>query len=176
VSAGELALNAAVLFIVLFRNLGTHPVSLRRFTVPVTIVLVVGLIFLRNVPTVGNDLRFEALGLTVGTAFGVLAGLLFRMERTDAGQLITHAGAAFAALWTVVIVGRVAFSEGATHVYSKQVSSWSISNRITGSGAFTAMFVIMAVAMVGAMTITLGARAGRACRHREVGHVGAALT
>jgi peptidoglycan/LPS O-acetylase OafA/YrhL len=115
VTLGELILNVAVLFIVLFRNVGVHDVTRRRFTVPVVIIAAVGLVFLRHVPTQGNDGSFEVLGLAAGILLGVAAGALLRLERNRSGRLQTRAGAAFAGLWIVIIAGRVAFSEGATH-------------------------------------------------------------
>jgi hypothetical protein len=159
VTLGELILNVAVLFVVLHRNVGVHAVTRRRFTVPVVIIAVVGMVFLRHVPTQGNDATFEILGLAAGVLLGVTAGLLLRLERNSSGHLQTRAGTVFAGLWIVIIAGRVAFSEGATHLYARQVADWSRTNQITGSDAFTAMFVLMALAMIGGMTATLALHA-----------------
>jgi hypothetical protein len=111
-TTSELALNVVVLFLVLYRNLGAHPVNLRRCTIPAAIIVVVGIIFLRHPPRAGNDTGFEAVG-----------GLpTFTPARSPGGLSPT---------------------------------------KITGSDAFTAMFVLMALAMIAAMMVTLAARTAR---------------
>jgi hypothetical protein len=157
-TTGELILNAAVLIFVLYRNLGHHIVNRQRFTIPIVIIAAVGVLFLRNIPTVQNDLGFEAIGLAAGLILGVIAGFLLRVTRTDTGQVMTQGGTWFALLWIFVIGARVAFSEGATHVFGHQVTDFSITNGISGSDAFTVMFVLMALAMITAMVATIAVR------------------
>jgi hypothetical protein len=64
-----------------------------------------------------------------------------------------------------VIGGRVAFAEWATHTGARTVGEFSVRHQITGADAWTAAFVLMAVAMVvvryAATALVAGARARR---------------
>ncbi len=161
-STAELLLNLAVLTLVLHRNVGTHAVGPRRFVLPTVIIVVVAVVFLRNVPGTGNDPAFIVLGGLVGVVLGALAGSIPRIWRESDGVVSARAGVGFAALWIIVIGGRIAFAYGATYVFPGAVASWSRAHQISGSDAFTAMFVVMALAMVATMTVVISARVQQA--------------
>ena len=104
-----------------------------RFTRPVLFMGLAALLYLDGLPTAGNDLGFEL------------------------------AGAAFAALWTTVVAARIAFAYGATDVFPHAIATFSRAHDITGSDAWTTMFVLMAFGMV---VGRLGVLALQAPRHR----------
>ncbi len=112
------------------------------------LVVVAAVLFLREIPTGGNDVTLELAGAATGAAFGVVAGLLLRVHRNAQGVTVTRAGAAYAALWLAVIGGRVAFAYGADHWFSRNIATFSISHQITGADAWTAAFVLMALVML----------------------------
>lgn len=161
-TTAELLLNLGVLAFVLGSGLGTRPLTRRRFRLPIAIVVVVGFIFLRSVPTAGNDVTLEvALGLA-GIAFGALAGCLMAVGRDEAaGTVVTKAAAAYAALWIAVIGGRILFAYGSDHWFRRQIATFSREHVITGSSAWTAAFVIMAISMVAARVAVTGLKAAR---------------
>jgi hypothetical protein len=74
------------------------------------------------------------------------------------GKIVMQAGLAYAAVWALVFGGRLAFAWAASHVWRDAVAQFSIAHAITGEAAWTAAFVLMAVAMVAARTAVLAAR------------------
>jgi hypothetical protein len=146
-STAQWLLNLALLVFVLGRNLGVRPVTTGTFLLPAAVVVAAAAGFLRDVPTAGNDVRLETAGVATGLALGVVSALLTRV-RVRQGRLVVSAGAAFAALWIVVVGGRVAFAEWATHGGSRAVAEFSMRHQITGADAWTVAFVLMALAMV----------------------------
>ena len=161
-TTGELLLNLGVLAFVLASGLGTRPLNRRRFRLPIAIVVIIGIVFLRTVPTVGNDVGLDVILGLVGVAFGALAGCLMAVRRDPAnGALVTTATAAYAALWIAVIGGRILFAYGSDHWFTGGIASFSREHAITGPSAWTAAFVIMAIAMVAARVAVTGIKAGR---------------
>jgi hypothetical protein len=161
-TTGELLLNIGVLAFVLASGLGTRALTRRRFRLPIVLVVIVGFIFLRSVPTAGNDVAFDVILGLVGVAFGALASCLMAVSRDRAdGSLVTKAAAGYAALWIAVIGGRILFAYGSDHWFAAQIATFSREHAITGSSAWTAAFVIMAIAMVAARVAVTGIKAGR---------------
>ncbi len=140
-------LNIILLVWVLARNLGTHRITPTTFLVPVAVVVTVGLAYLRHVPTVGHDGRLEAIGALAGLVLGSVSATSTRVWRRE-GRLVVSAGAAFAALWIAVIGGRMLFAQWATHAGARTIGEFSMRHQITGADAWTAAFVLMALAMV----------------------------
>ena len=159
-STTQWILNCTLLGWVLLRNLGTHPVTRGTYLTPLAVVAVVAAVFLRHLPTAGNDVPLELGGLASGIGLGVLSTALTRIHQTRTGAVI-RAGMAFAALWVVVIGGRIAFAEWAngpggriafaelaTHAWGPAVARFSMAHQITGADAWRAAFVLMALVMV----------------------------
>lgn len=158
-TASQYLLNVALLGFVLFSNLGTHAFDRRRSVVrPIALAAVIGSTFLTSVPSAGNDRVLEAAGLLAGVTLGVASALLVRVHRTKAG-VVTSAGASFAALWIAAIGGRVLFSYGADHWFSRGISNFSRSHSITSADAWTTAFVLMALAMVLTRVLVTAAQA-----------------
>lgn len=158
----ELLLNLALLVAIVFSQLGRRVVTRRRFTIPLLIVAIAGLEYLRGAPTVAGDLRFYIIGAAVGALFALVASLFVRVERDPSGQIVARTGVAYALVWLVVIGGRVAFAEAATHTtFGNTVASFSRAESISGSGAWRAMFVLMALTMVVTRLAILGARSAQ---------------
>ncbi len=147
-SITQYALNLGLLGYVLISNIGTHRISPTRLLLPFGLVVVAGAVFVRHPPIRGNDLTLELVGVAAGVVLGAVAGLLVRVRRDEDGRLVMRAGAAYAALWTGVIGGRVLFAYGAEHWFAASIGAFSSAHRITGADAWTAGFVLMALAMV----------------------------
>ena len=159
-STTEIIIFVGLATFVIVTQLGRRQLSLRRLALPLAAVVLVAFDYLHSVPTVGGDLDFE-IGLTLaGALCGVLAGYLMTVERDlQSGRIMTRAGIAYAALWVIVFGGRLAFAWGATHLWSHQIGQFSVQHAITGSAAWTAAFVLMALSMVVARTAVVGLRA-----------------
>jgi hypothetical protein len=162
-STTQWILNIALLAWVLLRNLGTRPLDRAFVTIPLLVVGVAAGIFLRSVPTAGNDVFLDVVFAGAGVVLGAVATALTRV-RVEAGRLVVTAGAAFAALWIVVIGGRVLFAEWATGSGSRTIGRFSMEHLITGADAWTAAFVLMALAMVLSRVVTTGIRAAASRR------------
>jgi len=147
-SASQLALNVALLVFVLGTNLGTRTVSRNRLLLPVVLVAVAGWFFLQDLSTSGSGARVELAGALIGVGLGLAAGVLMPVGTDGAGRIVTTAGVGYAALWIAVIGGRIAFAYSATGWASRPVEEFSMSQQITGAGAWTTAFVLMALTMV----------------------------
>jgi hypothetical protein len=138
---------------------GTHQFTLRRLVLPMVAGAAVAYHYLHGVPTTGNDVTFIALCGLAGAGFGLLAASQVRMYRdASTGAIMTVAGLGYAAVWTLVFGGRLAFAWAATHTWQTQVAQFSMDHLITGT-AWTAAFVVMAMAMIVTRTAVNGARA-----------------
>ena len=146
-SATHYALNVALLAYILISNVGTHAVTRRRLVLPVVLVAVAGAAFLNDPPTGGNDVSLELIGLGLGVGLGVLAGLLVKVRRVGP-EVVMVAGAAYAALWIFVIVGRMLFAYGADHWFTQRIGLFSYEHQITGADAWTTAFILLSLAMV----------------------------
>jgi hypothetical protein len=133
----EIVINLALLAAIVFTQFGRRVVTRRRFTIPLIIVAVAGLEYLRNAPTVGDDVAFYIVGAALGALFALIASLFVRVEREATGEIVARAGVAYAIVWLIVIGGRIAFAEAATHTsFGHSVASFSRSESISGSGAW----------------------------------------
>jgi hypothetical protein len=153
-------LNLALLAWILSSNLGTRTLTRRRVTLPLFVVASAGWFYLKDLPSLGNDGMLELAGLVAGVVLGVVAAFTVRVHR-DGRQVLATAGLAFAALWVAVIGGRVLFAYGAEHWFPRAIGRFSRDHLITGADAWTAAFVIMALAMVVSRLAVTGVRAAR---------------
>jgi hypothetical protein len=154
-STTQWILNIALLAWVLLRNLGSRPLDRSFVTIPLLVVAVAGGIYLRDVPTAGNDVWLDVTFAAAGLVLGAVATALTRV-RVEAGRTVVTAGAAFAGLWIAVIGGRVLFAEWANGAGSRTIGRFSVEHLITGADAWTAAFVLMALAMVLSRVVTTG--------------------
>ena len=159
-STTQWILSLALLAWALLRNLGTREVTRGTFLLPLVIVGAAASYFLFPLPTEGNDLDLVVAFGFVGALFGLAAAAVTKLHHLD-GRLVATAGAGFAALWLVMIGGRVAFAEWANGAGARTVGMFSSDHAITGADAWTAAFVVMALAMVLARTVALAVRARR---------------
>jgi hypothetical protein len=141
-------------------QMGRRELTLRRLLLPFLAAGLVGFHYVHSVPTVGGDLDFEVSLSLAGALCGVLAAGLMTVERdAQTGRIVTQAGIAYATVWGAVFGGRLAFAWGASHLWSHQVMQFSLQHTITGSAAWTAAFVLMALSMVIARTVVVAVRA-----------------
>jgi hypothetical protein len=155
-STSQWILSIALLGWALLRNLGTREVTRGTFVLPLVIVVVASW-FLFPLPTDGNDLGLVVAFGVVGVLLGLAAAAVTRIHHHD-GRLLATAGVGFAALWLVMIGGRIAFAEWASGSGARTVAMFSRDHAITGADAWTAAFVVMALGMVLARTVALAVR------------------
>jgi hypothetical protein len=150
-------INLVVLTAVLEADLGVRKVTWLRLARPVVLAGVIISFYLKGVAGAGGALALE-LGLAaLGIVLGLAAGAIFRVYRRPDGRAVSRAGAAYAALWVLVIGARIGFAYATSHSHSLQV--WLGTHHIT-SAALTDSLIFMAAGMLLARTVTLRVRSG----------------
>jgi hypothetical protein len=156
----EIITFAGLATLIIATQIGRRQLTARRLLLPFLAAGIVAYHYLHGVPTVGGDLDFEVSLSVAGALCGLLAGGLMGVERDEeTGRIVTEAGIAYAALWVIVFGGRLAFAWAASNLWSHQVAQFSLQHAITGSAAWTAAFVLMALSMVVARTAVVAMRA-----------------
>ncbi len=84
---------------------------------------------------------------------------VYRSPKT--GRPVSRAGFGYAAVWTVVIGARAAFSYGSFHWFSHPLGTWMADHRVS-SDDITNALILMAVAMVLTRTVGMATRAAGA--------------
>ena len=138
----------AILVLMVVRQIREHSLDLRALAVPVLAVGAAAVMFLHSVPGGGNDLALELLGVSAGAAMGAVGALATRLRRGADGRPLGRAGALAAGMWVAGVGGRMAFVFAATHGAGPAIGRFSIAHHITGSGAWQAALVMMALADV----------------------------
>jgi hypothetical protein len=153
-------INGLVLFAVLQADFGAHrKVGLHRILRPILLAAAIVPLFLKTVVTTGNGATLELVGAVAGVLGGLAALALMRVYRSGVtGKPATAAGWGYAALWTIIIGARAAFSYGANHWFRGQLGRWLITNHIPVA-AITDGLIFMAVAMLLTRTVGLALRA-----------------
>lgn len=125
------------------------------------LVFVAGQHFLHTIPTAGNDLVL-IVGLAAGGALlGTLCGLATHVRRGDDGLALARAGWIAAGLWVLGVGTRMGFAFASDHGLGPSIRDFSVANHITSGQAWTAAFVLMALAEVTSRVLTLHVRAQR---------------
>jgi hypothetical protein len=138
----------AILVLMVIRQIREHSLDLRALAVPVLAVGAAAVMFLHSVPAGGNDVALELLGVTAGAAMGAIGGLATRLRRGADGRPTGRAGVLAAGMWVAGVGARMAFAFAATHGAGPAIGRFSIAHHITGSGAWVAALVMMALADV----------------------------
>jgi hypothetical protein len=140
-------INAALVLLVI-RQIREHPLDLRSLAVPVLAVGAAAVLFLHTVPGGGNDIILELACVAAGAAMGAVGGLTTKLRRGADGRALGRAGWLAAGLWIIGVGGRLAFAVAATNGAGPAIARFSIAHQITGSAAWIAALVMMALADV----------------------------
>jgi hypothetical protein len=102
--------------------------------------------FLHAVPSDGGDITLDLLCTPAGAAMGVIGGLATRLRPGPGGRPLGRAGVLAASMWIAGVGARMVFYFAATHGAGPAIAAFSIAHHITGSAAWTAALVMMALA------------------------------
>ena len=152
--------NAALILMVI-RQIREHPLDFRSLAVPVLAVGAAAVLFLHSVPGGGNDVLLETACVAAGAAMGALAGLTTHLRRGDDGRALGRAGWLAASLWITGVGARMAFAIAASNGAGPAIARFSIAHQITGSAAWVAALIMMALADVLTRLIVIYVRGHR---------------
>jgi len=86
--------------------------------------------------------------VSAGAAMGAIGGLATRLRLGADGRPLGRAGILAAGMWIAGVGARMVFYFAATHGAGPAIAAFSIAHHITGSAAWTAALVMMALADV----------------------------
>jgi hypothetical protein len=138
----------ALLVLLVIRQIREHQLDARALAVPVLAVAAAAVMFLHSVPGGGSDIALDLLCVLAGAAMGAIGGLATRLRLGADGSPLGRAGVLAAGMWIAGVGARMVFYFAATHGAGPAIAAFSIAHHITGSAAWTAALVMMALADV----------------------------
>jgi hypothetical protein len=141
-------LISASLILLVIRQIREHPLDTRSLAVPVLAVGAAAVMFLHSVPAGGSDLALEAACVAAGAAMGAIGGTATRLRLAADGRPLGRAGVLAASMWIGGVGARLAFAIAAGNGAGPAIARFSVAHHITGSSAWVAALVLMALADV----------------------------
>ena len=138
----------ALLVLLVVRQVREHQLDLRALAVPVVAVGAAAVMFLHAVPGGGSDIALDLACLSAGAAMGAIGGLATHLRAGADGRPLGRAGVLAAGMWIAGVGARMVFYFAAIHGAGPAIARFSIAHHITGSAAWTAALVMMALADV----------------------------
>ena len=140
-------ISASLIFLVI-RQIREHPLNARSLATPVLAVAAAAVMFLHSVPAGGSDLALEAAAVAAGAVMGAIGGLATRLRLGADGRPLGRAGWLAASMWIGGVGARLVFAVAAGNGAGPAIARFSVAHHITGSAAWVAALVMMALADV----------------------------
>jgi hypothetical protein len=138
----------AVFVLIVFRQARERELDRRSVIVPLAIVAYVAHLYVRSVPTAGNDpVLIGALGM-LGLALGIASGFATRVRAGENGLAVARVGWVAGALLIAGIGSRMVFAFALSHGARHAVASFSYAHQISAA-AWPVALVLMALFEVG---------------------------
>lgn len=134
----------AVFVLIVFRQARERELDRRSAIIPLAIVAYVAHLYVRSIPTGGNDLvLIGALG-TVGLALGLASGFATHVRAGEHGLAVARVGWVAGTLLIAGIGSRMVFAFALSHGAGHAVVTFSMVHRI-GAAAWPVALVLMAL-------------------------------
>jgi hypothetical protein len=134
----------AVFVLIVFRQARERELDRRSAIIPLAIVVYVAHLYVRSIPTAGNDLvLITALG-ALGLMLGVASGFATHVRAGENGLPVARVGWIAGALLIAGIGSRMVFAFALSHGARQAVASFSIGHQI-GAAAWPVALVLMAL-------------------------------
>lgn len=147
-----------LLILVIFRAVRPHPLTSRAALLPLVLLAVAGIIYLRPVTLRGDDLALIAILTAAGIVLGVISGLADRIWRDEQQQLWFRAVTLSVIAWVAGMGFRFAFAYYAYHGGGPAVARFSVQHDLSGANIWTTALVAMAFGQVLARVAVLQIR------------------
>ena len=157
-------LVSASLILLVIRQIREHPLDARSLATPVLAVGAAAVMFLHSVPAGGSDLALEAACVVAGATMGAIGGLATRLRLGADGRPLGRAFPMAASMWIGGVGARLAFAIAAGNGAGPAIARFSVAHQITGSAAWIAALVMMALADVLTRLVVIYLRSHQAGR------------
>src|SRR5436305_6104374 len=151
----------ALFVVIVFRQARERDLDRRSVIIPLAIVAYVAHLYVRSIPTAGNDLLLIAALGTVGLAFGVASGLATHVRAGENGLAVARIGWIAGALLIAGIGSRMVFAFALSHGAYHAIASFSYAHEI-GAAAWPVALVLMALLEVSTRIAIVQLRGRRA--------------
>ncbi len=138
----------AILVLLVVRQIREHQLDLRALAVPVLAVGAAAVMFLHAVPVGGHDIVLELACVSAGAVMGAVGGLATHLRLGAGGRPLGRAGWLAASMWIGGVGARMGFAVAASNGAGPAIARFSVAHQITGSAAWVAALVLMALADV----------------------------
>jgi hypothetical protein len=134
----------AVFVLIVFRQARERELDRRSVIIPLAIVAYVAHLYVRSVPTAGNDLVLIAALGTLGLALGAASGFATQVRAGENGLAVARVGWIAGGLLIAGIGSRMVFAFALSHGAQHTVASFSSAHQIS-AGAWPVALVLMAL-------------------------------
>jgi hypothetical protein len=166
-STTDYLINGLFVLIVL-RQARERELDRRSAVIPLAVVAYVAHLYVRAIPTAGNDLVLIAALATVGLALGLASGFATQVRAGEHGLAVARVGVIAGAVLIAGIGSRMLFAFAISHGARHAVAGFSEAHRI-GAAAWPVALVLMALLEVSVRIAIVQLRGRRAMHARAVG-------
>ncbi|HEX4672183.1 MAG TPA: hypothetical protein VH279_07930 [Solirubrobacteraceae bacterium] len=134
----------ALFVVIVFRQARERELDRRSVIIPLAIVAYVAHLYVRSIPTAGNDLVLIAVLGTVGLALGVASGFATHVRAGENGLAVARVGWIAGALLIAGIGSRMVFAFAVSHGAHHTIAHFSYAHQISAA-AWPVALVLMAL-------------------------------
>jgi hypothetical protein len=134
----------SMFILIVFRQSRERELDRRSVIIPLALVAYVAHIYIRSIPTSGNDLVLTSALATVGLTLGIASGFATHVRAGENGLAVARVGWLAGALLVAGIGSRMVFAFALTHGAHHAVASFSIAHQISAA-AWPVALVLMAI-------------------------------